>query len=524
MNRVTIDSLRKVGMTALFLTLCSIAVTTLVAEAVIGADALPMLAAFVVLAAYPAWLWRSGATDRHARLTMAMALVAAPALSLYAFAGEVWQTDLHMIFFATLAMCAILCDTRAIIASTVVVAVHHLFLGMAVPDWVFYGGGGLPRILVHAVILLGEAAALFFLVQRIVALVETVQQQADAQKAADAAIAEERAARMAEIEEVTDEMGTALERLSRYDLSEAIEQDFPDAYVSLRTNFNSAIANLGALVSAVRDGTAAANGTSDQIARATDDLASRIESTAATVEEAFAALTSVRAGIEHGDKIVGTTLGEAELATRHVRTGRDVSNHAVQRMQAIAARADGIDDVIEGLDKIAFQTRVLAMNAAVEAGRAGEAGRGFAVVADLVGALAMRSEDEAKRAREQLSAIKDDMSGAVSVFTQVDTAFDTIAGAVAELHDRLSALAQDQRSQAQAIGQVSVAMSNIEQFVQQNSAMVEQTTAAARSLAHDLREVAEQAARFHTERGAAKARPRSFVPALPQAARALTVA
>ncbi|WP_439953165.1 methyl-accepting chemotaxis protein, partial [Escherichia coli] len=75
-----------------------------------------------------------------------------------------------------------------------------------------------------------------------------------------------------------------------------------------------------------------------------------------------------------------------------MRGGRDVTDEAVQAMGRVSESAKGIDGVIEGLDKIAFQTRVLAMNAAVEAGRAGEAGRGFAVVADLVSALAMRAE------------------------------------------------------------------------------------------------------------------------------------
>lgn len=77
----------------------------------------------------------------------------------------------------------------------------------------------------------------------------------------------------------------------------------------------------------------------------------------------------------------------------------------------------GIDDFIEGGNKIAFQTRVLAMNAAVEAG---DAGRGFAVIADLVRALAMRAEEESKRARDQLTATQADISLAVEEVRRVD--------------------------------------------------------------------------------------------------------
>ncbi|MQH48834.1 chemotaxis protein, partial [Escherichia coli] len=103
-----------------------------------------------------------------------------------------------------------------------------------------------------------------------------------------------------------------------------------------------------------------------------------------------------------------------------VGSGRSTAEQATAAMIRVSDSARGIDSVIEGLDKIAFQTRVLAMNAAVEAGRAGEAGRGFAVVADLVSALAMRAEEEARRAREQLTATQTDIVVAVDAVKKVD--------------------------------------------------------------------------------------------------------
>ena len=165
-------------------------------------------------------------------------------------------------------------------------------------------------------------------------------------------------------------------------------------------------------------------------------------------------------------------------------------------MTRVSDSAKGIDDVIEGLDKIAFQTRVLAMNAAVEAGRAGEAGRGFAVVADLVSALAMRAEEESKQAREQLTATQVDIEGAVEAVRRVDSALVGIASDVEEVNSLLGTVAEGSRSQAMAISEVSGAIQSLDGATQQNAAMVEQTSAAAQTLSTEADRLAEHASAF----------------------------
>lgn len=175
-------------------------------------------------------------------------------------------------------------------------------------------------------------------------------------------------------------------------------------------------------------------------------------------------------------------------------------------MDRVSLSARGIDQVIEGVDKIAFQTRVLAMNAAVEAGRAGDAGRGFAVVADLVSALAMRAEEEAKRARDQLTVTQTDIVTAVDAVQRVDAAFETISGGVGEVHTLLGQMAEDNQAQSSAISQITVAVSTMDQSTQQNAAMVEETSAAARNLTTEAISLNDQAARFDTGGGRSPAR------------------
>ena len=292
-------------------------------------------------------------------------------------------------------------------------------------------------------------------------------------------------------------LGTALHALSQGDLVFELDA-LPANFAALERGYSETLQSVRRMILAV---TQSANGIrtgSQEIAQASEDLARRTESNAASLEETSAALVQIDTRLQATALSSGRTVARADQAITTVGGGRATADEAVQAMGRVSDSAKGIDSVIEGLDKIAFQTRVLAMNAAVEAGRAGDAGRGFAVVADLVSALAMRAEEEAKRARDQLTLTQTDIVTAVHAVQRVDGALANISSDVGEVHALLGTMADDASAQSSAITQISAAISAMDQSTQQNAAMVEQTSAAARNLTTEVRSLAEQAALFNT--------------------------
>jgi methyl-accepting chemotaxis protein len=497
MQIISLGHLRLVGMRVIAALIAALALLVVIATMLaVVPGKYPAAFIAIAIAILPCIWAAQGRTDAHARMLASVTGVVMPALLLYVCDGFSWQVDLHMIFFAQLAAVSILCDWKAICAAAVVVAVHHIGFGLLLPNWIFSGGGSIGRIGLHAVVLVVEALTLMWIAERIVALIAMIEVRDAERQRADEVLAAERLLQVEAAAVVTGTLEPALAALAAGELNQDIMVEYPAGYGSLRRNFNDALASLRNLIGSVTDSAEGIRTGSIEIAQASEDLARRTEGNAASLEQTSAALAEIEVRLKTTAQSSRMTVDRADQAIATVGGGRTTADEAVRAMLRVSESAKGIDGVIEGLDKIAFQTRVLAMNAAVEAGRAGDAGRGFAVVADLVSALAMRAEEEAKRARDQLSLTQSDIATAMQAVEKVDNAFDGISGDVAEVHKLLGAMANDSIAQSSAISQITQAIATMDQSTQQNAAMVEETSAAARNLTDEVTSLADNAAQF----------------------------
>ena len=295
---------------------------------------------------------------------------------------------------------------------------------------------------------------------------------------------------------IVGSIGEALAALARGDLTVKVTAELAEPFARLKEDFNSAAAALSEVIGEVREGADALSHDAGHIAQAANELAKRTEASAASIEQTSVALVDVDGRLRGSAAAAGETVERADAGIAAVRRGRDIADQAMAAMGRVGDSAKGIDSVIEGLDKIAFQTRVLAMNAAVEAGRAGEAGRGFAVVADLVSALAMRAEEEAKRARDQLTVTQEEIISAVAKVRTVDGAFEDISASVETVHGFVRQIAADSEAQSVTLSQVRSAIEAMDGVTQQNAAMVEESSAAAHKMSAQAKRLAGEARRF----------------------------
>ncbi|MDQ0464627.1 methyl-accepting chemotaxis protein [Caulobacter ginsengisoli] len=330
----------------------------------------------------------------------------------------------------------------------------------------------------------------------------TLREQAEEARRLGEADRERSAAEQARAEreqqQVVAALAEALKRLSAGDLAVRIETPVAERFQTLRTDFNAAAASLAEVVAAVGQVAQSVRTASQEISGAADDLSRRTEQQAASLEETAAALEEITATISR-------TAHGAEAANRLSADARaqgdasgEVVHAAIEAMARIETSSGQIGRIIGVIDEIAFQTNLLALNAGVEAARAGEAGRGFAVVATEVRALAQRSADAAKEIKDLIQASSDEVAGGVALVRRAGEALDAIVGKVSSIHDQLGEIAGSTNEQSQGLGQVNTAVAHMDQVTQQNAAMVEQTSAAARSLQDETAELGRRLQRFST--------------------------
>src|SRR5689334_2383618 len=166
-------------------------------------------------------------------------------------------------------------------------------------------------------------------------------------------------------------------------------------------------------------------------------------------------------------------------------------------MGQIEGSSRKISDIIGVIDEIARQTNLLALNAAVEAARAGEAGRGFAVVASEVRSLAQRSSQAAKDIKDLITHSNGQVKDGVDLVNRAGTALTEIVDSIKKVADIVADIASASAEQASGIEQVNKALTHMDEVTQQNSALVEENAATAKTLEHQANAMNDRVAAFH---------------------------
>ena len=297
---------------------------------------------------------------------------------------------------------------------------------------------------------------------------------------------------------VVDALGMGLKKLSQNQLDFQINESFPGSYEALRQDFNAAVSSLADTIRSVRASASSVNGGATEIRSASDDLASRNERQAANLEEAAAAMNQVTDNIKLTAE--RATVVQRTVASTHQEAteGGEVVARATTAMGAIEKSAQEIGQIISVFDSIAFQTNLLALNAGVEAARAGDAGKGFAVVANEVRALAQRSADAAKDIKELITASTQQVEGGVTLVAETGALLEKILASVGEISGAMNEIADNANAQSVNLQQINTTVGEMDRMTQQNAAMVEQSTAASRSLADEANELTALVTRFAT--------------------------
>ena len=471
-----------------------------------------------------------GPDARAARATVAMTLMAQVSLMVAALRGDVWQVDMHMYYFAALALVGFYCDAVAVVAAAALVAVHHLSLNYLAPLALYPGGGDFGRVVLHAVVVVIESAGLIVLGELIrraflnseAALDAAAQSQlrtegamreAEDLRAADRRSAEarqgEQVRMLAEQSRMEDLLGAELARVAGGDLTARIVGQMSGAYGRLQADLNGALTRLevalddiGHAARGVRSQVGAIDEIAGDLSRRAEAQAGQLHSVAASVSDMVALVGRASAGATRAREMAGAADGDAQ-------SGALVVRRAIAATASITESANKIGGIIVVIDEIAFQTNLLALNAGVEAARAGDAGRGFAVVASEVRALAQRSAQAAKEIKTLISASVSEVANGADLVRETGQALERIVARVSDINGVVADIAASATEQTQRIGAIDETVRDLETSTKDAVSMSERAAGASAALDRESEALESQIGQFRVSQKRAAGRLRA---------------
>ena len=286
------------------------------------------------------------------------------------------------------------------------------------------------------------------------------------------------------------------EAMARGDFSVATALAGGDEFGAIAAALERARLDMSHAIGEVRHGVEAVAVASREISQGSHDLSRRTEMQASSLQETAASMEQLASVVSQSTDHALQAQQLAGSASSDASEGGEVMGRVVATMGEISAASQRIAGIVGLIDSIAFQTNILALNAAVEAARAGEQGRGFAVVASEVRSLAQRSAEAAREIKTMIGASVERIDSGSQLVEEAGRSMARIVGQVHGVTAILTKISAGAQEHSTGIEQISTAVVHLDEATQQNSALSEQSAAAAQSLHEQSERLAQAVAAF----------------------------